>query len=174
MFSDVTKAAGLLFVAALFQVTIFASLDFFGGSADVLLVAVVAVALLRGSLFGAVGGFFAGLVVDVANLQTLGITSLLLTLAGYWTGRYGETTGRDRARAPLLSVAVVTIAYAVVALGLHFVLRDAVSARVALVDALLPALVLNLLLAMPVFRAASAVLRSLGGAQRPEVRLLGQ
>ena len=173
MFSDLTKAAGLLFVAALFQVTIFSSLDVFGGTADVLLVTVVAVALLRGSLVGAVGGFLAGLVVDVANLQTLGLTSLLLTLAGYWTGRYGETTGRDRARAPALSVAVVTIAYAVFSLALHFVLRDAVSVRLALVDTLVPALALNLLVAIPVFRACSAALRPLTAPGAREVRLLG-
>ena len=173
MFSDATKAAGLLFVAALFQVTLFSSLDVVGGTGNLLLVTVVAVALLRGSLVGAIGGFFAGLVVDVANLQTLGMTSLLLTLAGYWTGRYGETTGRDRARAPAISVAVVTIAYAAFSLALHFVLGDAASARVALVDALIPALALNLLLAIPVFRIAGAALRPLTGPDAREVRLLG-
>ena len=173
MFSDATKAAGLLFVAALLQVTIFSSLDVLGATADVLLVTVVGVSLLRGSLVGAVGGFFAGLVVDVANLQTLGLTSLLLTLAGYWTGRYGETTGRDRARAPALSVVVVTIGYAVSSLALHAVLGDAVSARVALVDTLVPALALNLLVAIPVFRVCGAVLRPFDGRQPQEVRLLG-
>ena len=64
---------------------------------DLLLVMLVAVALLRGSMFGAIGGFFAGLLVDTASLGTLGLTSLVLTIAGYWIGRYGETTGRDRA-----------------------------------------------------------------------------
>ena len=39
------------------------------------------------------------------TLDTLGVTALLYALAGYWTGRYGETTGRDRAHAPLLAVA---------------------------------------------------------------------
>ena len=33
-------------------------------------------------------------------------------LAGYWIGRYGETTGRDRTHAPFVSVAVVTLLYA--------------------------------------------------------------
>ena len=60
----------------------------------------VAIALLRGSVFGAVAGFGAGLLVDTANLGTLGVTSLLLTIAGYWIGRYGETTARDRFHAP--------------------------------------------------------------------------
>jgi len=46
-------------------------------------------------------------VLDVGTLGTLGLTSLLLTVAGFWIGRYGETTARDRFHAPYLSVAVV-------------------------------------------------------------------
>ena len=84
----------------------------------------VAVALLRGAMLGAVGGFFAGLLVDTATLGQLGLTSLVLTIAGYWIGRYGETTGRDRAHAPFLSVAVVTVLYSVGLLLVHFVLGE--------------------------------------------------
>ena len=54
-----------------------------------------------------------GLLLDTATLETLGLTSLILTLGGYWIGRYGETTGRDRTHAPFVSVAVVTVLYAV-------------------------------------------------------------
>jgi len=108
---DGVKAAALLFLAAIMQVSIFAQVHVLGGVPDVLLVMLVAVALLRGAIVGACGGFFAGLLVDTASLGRLGLTSLVLTIAGYWIGRYGETTGRDRAHAPFLSVAVVTILY---------------------------------------------------------------
>ena len=94
-----------VFVAALLQVTLVASLDVAGGTADVLLLSLLAIALLRGAVTGAVAGFFGGLLVDVMTLDTLGVSALLYALAGYWTGRYGETTGRDRAHAPLLAVA---------------------------------------------------------------------
>ena len=67
------------------------------------------------ALFGAVAGFSAGLLADTGVFGTLGFTALLLTLAGYWAGRYGETTGRDRAHAPLLSIAVITVLYQVAA-----------------------------------------------------------
>src|SRR5207248_7011173 len=83
---DGVKAAALLFVAAVAQVSIFSQAHVFGAVPDVLLVSLVAVALLRGSVAGAVGGFFAGLFVDTASLGTLGLTSLVLTLAGSWTG----------------------------------------------------------------------------------------
>ena len=101
-----------------------------------MLVTLVAVALTQGSIFGAVTGFWAGLLLDIARLGTLGFTSLLLTLAGFWIGRYGETTGRDRAHAPLLSVAVVTVLYAVGSLVMHFLLREPAPARVVLVEEL--------------------------------------
>jgi rod shape-determining protein MreD len=145
------KAAVLLFFAVVVQVTIVGSIGILGGAPDLMLVTLVAVALLRGAVFGALAGFWTGLLLDVAMIQTLGFSSLLLTLAGFWTGRYSETTGRDRAHAPHLAVAAVTALYAVAALILHFMLGEPASARVALIDALPPEIVLNVLLAVPVF-----------------------
>jgi rod shape-determining protein MreD len=151
MISAAAKAAVLLFFAVVVQVTIVGSIGIFGGAPDLMLVTLVAVALLNGAVFGAVAGFWAGFLLDVAMIQTLGFSSLLLTLAGFWTGRYGETTGRGRAHAPHLAVAAVTVLYAVAALILRFMLGEPASARVALVDALPSEIVLNLLLAVPVF-----------------------
>jgi rod shape-determining protein MreD len=168
------KVALLMFVAAILQVTIFSQLDILGGYPDVVLLVLVAVALLRGSIYGAAAGFFAGLIVDTANLATLGVTSLLLTIAGYWIGRYGETTGRDRGHAPYVSVAVATILVQFGALILHYLLGDPVSAKAVLIETLPPKVALNLLLTLPVY----ALTRRLLAVARPvetvtEVRLLG-
>ncbi len=121
---DGVKAAVILFVAAIVQVSILTQIHVLDGVPDLLLVTLVAVALLRGAVVGAIGGFFAGLIVDTATFGQLGLTSLMLTVVGYWIGRYGETTGRDRAHAPYLSVAVVTVLYAVGLLLVHFVLGE--------------------------------------------------
>jgi rod shape-determining protein MreD len=155
-------------------VSIFSSVNILGGTPDLVLLTLMSIALLRGSIYGAVGGFAAGLIVDTANLGTLGVTSLLLTLAGYWIGRYGETTGRDRGHAPFVSVAVATILVQFGALVLHYMLGDAVSARTVLVEALPPKVALNLLLTLPVYaltRRLLAVAAPPEGAT--EVRLLG-
>ena len=168
------KAALLVFVAAILQVTIFGEIDILGGYPDVLLLALVAIALLRGAVYGAAAGFFAGLIVDTANLATLGLTSLLLTIAGYWIGRYGETTGRDRGHAPFVSIAVATVLVQFGALLLHYLLGDVVSARRALLEALPPKVALNLLLTLPVYaltRRLLALATAPEGAT--EVRLLG-
>lgn len=173
-FTEGAIIAAIVFVSALLQVTLFATLDVAGGVADVLLLALLSIALLRGSVVGSVAGFFGGLLVDVLTLDTLGVSALLYALAGYWAGRYGETTGRDRSYAPLLTVLVATIAIAYVGYGLHFLLGEELSARRALFETLLPTLVLNLAVAKPVFALCRSALRRASVADRgPEVKLLG-
>jgi rod shape-determining protein MreD len=114
------------------------------------------------------------MLLDVMTLDTLGVSALLYALAGYWTGRYGETTGRDRAHAPLLAVLVVTILVAYAGFGLHFLLGDDVSARRALLETLVPGVALNLLLAVPVFALVRAVLRRVSPNDRvTQVRFSG-
>jgi rod shape-determining protein MreD len=151
------RALAVIFVAALLQVVIVSSLVVGGGTPDLLLVVVVALGLLRGSSAGAVLGFLGGLVVDVVTLGTLGVTSLVLTLGGFWAGRYGETTGRNRRVAPILAVGSITVLAGAFAYVLHYLLGDDVVARTALVTALLPAFVMNLVLALPVHRLVRAI-----------------
>jgi rod shape-determining protein MreD len=160
-------------VAAIAQVSVFSQVNVFGAVPDVLLVSLVCFALLRGSLVGAVGGFFAGLLVDTASLGTLGLTSLVLTLAGYWIGRYGETTGRDRVHAPFLSVAVVTVLYQLGLLVVYFVLGESAPGG-AVVRSLVPAVVLNLILTAPLYALARRLLRPVERDElTTEVQLLG-
>jgi rod shape-determining protein MreD len=154
--ADVLKAGATFFVAVVLQVAIVSAIQVAGGSADLVLVTLTAAALLRGAVFGALAGFYAGFLLDASNLETLGLSSLLLTLAGYWIGRYGETTGRDRAHAPLLAIAVVTVP---------------VSARAGLVDALPAQILLNLLLTIPVYRLARRIFARPGSSRAVEVEL---
>jgi len=150
----VSPAAGvrialIIFVVAILQVSAFSSITI-GGGPDVLLVTLVSVALVRGAVTGAVSGFFAGLIVDVATLGTLGSTALLLTLVGYWAGRYGETTGRGRPHAPILATVAATAFVGLGGYAIQSMLGEPISARVALA-ALPAALIWNALLIYPVF-----------------------
>jgi rod shape-determining protein MreD len=167
---DWAKLGVLVFLAAILQASVFSNVTIVGGTPNLLLVSLVAVSLLRGSIPGAAAGFFAGLVLDTATLGTLGFTSLLLTLVGYWVGRYGETTGRDRSHAPFLAVAVVTLLTAAAALILHFMLGDPAPARGALLDTPFQDIALNLLVTIPVYGLAR---RLLGPAERAAERIEG-
>ena len=173
MFAVGAKAAALVFLAAILQAAVFSSVTILRGTPELLLVALVAVALLRGAITGAAAGFWGGLLIDTADLGTLGVTSLLLTLVGYWVGRYGETTGRDRSHAPFLAVAVVTVVYAFGALFLHFVLGQPAPAR-ALFETLFQTIALNLLVTIPVYATIRRLLPAAERAERVQgVELLG-
>ena len=161
----VLRAAVVVFVAAMLQTVIVSSLVVGGGTPDVLLVVVVALGLVRGSVPGAVFGFMGGVLVDLVTLDTMGITSLVLTLAGFWAGRYSETTGRDRRFAPVIAVGAITVLAGLFGFVLHYMLGEEVVARHALVTALMPAFVLNLALALPLY---GLVRRVVGEGERAE------
>lgn len=168
MITDVLKTGIAFFVVVIVQATIVSSVAPGGGTADLVLVTLAAVALLRGAAFGAIAGFYAGFLLDTANLGTLGVSSLLLTLAGYWIGRYGETTGRDRAHAPLVSIAVVTVLYAFGALALHAMLGESVSVQAGL-RALPAQILLNLALTVPIYALVRRLFAPAGRVPLQEV-----
>ena len=158
------RVALIVFVTAILQVSAFSFVVVGRGGPDFLLVTLVSIALLRGAVLGAIAGFAAGLIVDVATLGTLGFTSLLLTLVGYWVGRYGETTGRSRGYAPLAATIAATALVEFGGYGLHSMLAEPVSAS-SIVLALPATALCNVLLAYPVFRA---IRRLVGTTERVE------
>jgi rod shape-determining protein MreD len=169
--ADAAKAVALLFLVVVIQLSVISNVDILGGHPNLLLVTLVSVSLLRGAVFGAVAGFCVGLLADTGVFGTLGFTALLLTVAGYWTGRYGETTGRDRAHAPLLSIAVITVLYQVAALVLRYMLGQPAPAG-HIFASLVPTVILNLILTIPVYALTRRLLRPREWVPR-EVRLLG-
>lgn len=81
-------AIGLLGV--LLQLSFFSRVELFHVSPDVLPALVVCLALLGGSLTGAVSGFSIGFFVDCLLVEALGITSLVLLSIGYLAGLFRE------------------------------------------------------------------------------------
>lgn len=161
----VLRASALVFVASLLQASLASSVSVAGGAPDLLLLVVVCLGLVRGSIPGALAGFAGGLIVDVLTLETLGLTSLVLTLAGFWAGRHAETSRRDGSLDALLSVLVI----AVLAVGAGVALRSALGHEVdlghAFVTTLVPSLALDLILVLPVLGVVKALV---GSAPEPE------
>jgi rod shape-determining protein MreD len=150
--SEALKAGALLTVAALVQVMFVSQIEVASGSPDLVLVLLVVLALLRGPLLGAVLGFWSGFVLDLATFETLGLTSLLLTIAGYGSGRLGEVMSKSSPHPPLIAVALATIGVLLGSAFLHFVLGTTASPSALFGRVLLPTLALNLLLAWPIHR----------------------
>ena len=155
MIVDAVKAAVLLAFSAVVQVSIVNAFELAEGRADIVLLVVVGIALLRGPIFGAGAGFFAGLIVDVGTLETLGLTSLLLTLGGYWAGRFGEATSNHRNQLAriLIAVTLLTVGVGVGSMVLHLLLGEPVPVGTVIGRVILPSLALNLILAVPVYAA---------------------
>jgi len=98
----VARVAGLAVVVVFFQIGVVSEIPVFGVNADLTPLLVAFVGLLCGSMLGAVTGFAVGLLVDLALLQTLGVSSLVFTLIGYWAGRLRELRDPQAALTPLL------------------------------------------------------------------------
>src|SRR5690348_5419346 len=95
---DGVKAALVLFVAALLQISVLTEYRLFR-TASIVLVALLSVALLRGSIFGAVAGFMTGLLLAPATLGPLAIPSRPPPPAGFGSGataRRPHATGSTR------------------------------------------------------------------------------
>jgi rod shape-determining protein MreD len=82
----VGKVVLLLAIAVALQTLLISRVSILGVTADLFLVFTVVVALCRGSMHGAVFGFVAGVVADVAFIQPLGVRALAYVLAGYFVG----------------------------------------------------------------------------------------
>ena len=150
--ADWAKAAGILLAVAFLQLTLVTPFEVASGHPDIVLCFLVSLALLRGPVVGAVMGFAAGLLLDLATFGTVGLLSLVLTLAGYWAGRFGVLTTRSSPHPPLIAIALATVWVAVGSAFLEFLLGEGVPASELFGQVLLPTLALNLLLTIPVYR----------------------
>ncbi len=159
------RIAAVVVAAAVVQVSVLAAVPVLGAAPDLLLVSVVSIALLRGAIVGSVAGFTAGLLVDVATMDILGVSALLLTVVGFWAGRYGETTGRGRPQAPLLAVCAATVVTWIGAYALHYLLGSTIDASRGLVP-VLPAIVWGAALVYPVH----SLMRRVVGTSDPPAR----
>ena len=154
----IARLVALGLVGSILQLTAVAQFTVFGVPADLSPLLVASVGFLCGSVPGAVFGFALGLFVDTALLQTLGVNSLVFTAVGYGAGRIREL--RDPAHA-LAPVAIGAAATAVATIGfslLQFLLGVEAPVSLLLVRQILMTIVLNTLLALPVYAICRRVM----------------
>jgi rod shape-determining protein MreD len=138
-------------VAVVVQDAAISQVSIFGVTADLGPLVVMSVGLLCGSLPGAIFGFATGLFVDTALYQTLGVTSLLYIVIGYWSGRLLEL--RDPAHG-LVPLALGAAATAFTGLGMtviQFSLGVKSPVSLLLVQQIFLQVLVNTLIALPVY-----------------------
>jgi rod shape-determining protein MreD len=156
--ASVTRLARLGLLGGIIQLSAVSQITVFGVPADLSPLLVASAGFLAGSVAGAAFGFCLGLFVDISLFQTLGVTSLVFTGVGYGAGRVREL--RDPAHG-LAPVAIGAAATAVAAVGfglLQFLLGVDAPVSVLLLRQILMTIVLNTLLALPVYALMRRVL----------------
>jgi rod shape-determining protein MreD len=156
---DALRLLTMLVLAVLLQTTLAPHVRVLGASPDFTLLAVVCVGLLRGSEIGAVFGFVAGAGVAVSVFGPLGLSSFVLVIIGYFSGRYAETADTSSGFAPIVTVVVGTVVGVLLSTVMQFLLDRQVPLGFTLTRVFLPSLVLNGLLAAPVYLLARSWLR---------------
>jgi rod shape-determining protein MreD len=95
------RIALLSLAVVFFQIGVVSEIPVFGVSVDLSPLLVAFVGLRCGSILGAAAGFAVGLLVDLTLLQTMGLSSLIFTLIGYWAGRLRELRDPQAPLTPL-------------------------------------------------------------------------
>jgi rod shape-determining protein MreD len=145
-------------VVVFFQIGVVSEVPVFGVNADLTSLLVAFVGLMCGSMTGAACGFAVGLFVDLALLQTLGLTSLIFTLIGYWCGRLRELRDPQAALTPLL-VGAVASAMALVGYSLmEFMLGVDAPVSFELLRQIVLSVLVNTIVALPMWALTRRVL----------------
>lgn len=145
------RLAALGFLAVVVQIAAVSQVTVFGVSADLSPLVVASVGLLAGSLPGAIFGFAVGMFVDVALVQTLGVSSLLFIAIGYGAGRLRELRDPAHGLTPL-AVGAAATAFATVGFALmQFMLGVRAPVSWLLLRQVVVTILLGSLLALPVY-----------------------
>jgi rod shape-determining protein MreD len=153
------RLAALGFLTVVIQIAAVSQITVFGVSVDLTPLVVASVGLLAGSLPGAVFGFAVGLFVDVALVQTLGVTSLLFIAIGYWAGRLRELRDPAHGLTPLVVGAAAT-AFATVGFSLmQFMLGVRAPVSWLLLRQVVVTILIGTLLALPIYALVRRVVR---------------
>jgi rod shape-determining protein MreD len=156
------QAAGRLallgLLGGIIQLTTVSQVSVFGVPADLSPLLVASVGFLCGSVAGSVFGFCLGLFVDTVLLQTLGVNSLVFTAVGYGAGRVRELRDPAHTLAPVVVGAAATAIAAISFSLLQFLLGVEAPVSFELLRQILMTIVLNTLLALPVYVICRRVL----------------
>ena len=169
----------IVFGAVLLQVSVVAQVPVLGGQANLIPVAVAALALLGGSVYGAAVGFAAGLLLDLAMGMSLGGSSLVLSAVGYAIGRFAELRDVSHGLLPIAVAAAATLGYDVAYGAITFLQDIEATVSVLVLRDMVVGVVLNALLALPLFALVRRIMRPvigegrLGGRRRGRPREAG-
>lgn len=147
----VARIAAILIIGVVVQETVISQISIFGVNADITPLIVMSVGLLCGSLPGAIVGFLCGLLVDTVLVQTLGVTSLLYIVIGYWSGRLRELRDPAHGLVPLALGAAATAFAGVGMTIIQFLLGVDSPVSLLLAQQIFITVLVNTIISLPVY-----------------------
>lgn len=147
----VGKVVLLFVIGALLQTLIVSRVRVLGVGADLFLIMTVIVAVVRGSMWGAVFGFVAGLAANITYLEPMGVRSLVYVVTGYVLGMLVARFGTESLWLVLLYAGGASVVVQVVFGLFAYVMGPRDGLFTMLGAQLLPKAVLDALVAVPVY-----------------------
>lgn len=149
--SLLARVAILSSVVVFVQISVVSEVPVFGVSVDLSPLLVAFTGLLCGSVIGATAGFAVGLLIDLALMQTLGVTSLTFTVTGYAAGRLRELRDPQAALTPLLVGAAAAASASIGYSLFEFLLGVDAPVSFELVREIVVGVLVDTLVALPVW-----------------------
>lgn len=153
------RLAALGFLSVIVQIAAISQITVFGVSVDLAPLVVASVGLLAGSLPGAVFGFAVGLFVDLALVQTLGVTSLLYIAIGYGAGRLRELRDPAHGLVPVFvgaaATAISTVGFAL----MQFLLGTQAPVSWLLLRQVVVTILLGAVFALPIYALVKRIVQ---------------
>lgn len=146
-------------VSVLAQIAAISQVSVFGVNADLTPLIVAGAALMTGAVAGSLLGFGMGLFLDLALVQTLGVSALIYTLVGYGVGRLRELRAPQATLTPLAVGAAATAAATIGYSMIQFLLGVDAPVSFVLVRQIVATIILNTLISLPVFALVRRWLR---------------
>ena len=148
----------LLLLTVVLELSAVGQIGLFGGHVDLVPLVVAAIAYYAGSLAGSASGFAMGFLADVAVGATMGASSLVLTAIGYGVGRLRELRDPAHGLLPIPVGAAATAGWVTTFAAVSFMLDIGATVSPIVIREMIVTVLLNSLIAMPVFAGCRRVL----------------
>lgn len=153
----------ILFIAAILQSTIVPEIRIGEGGPDLILMLVLSWMMLADMQEGIVWAMVGGILQDLVNGLPTGTSALALVVVAFLVNLVLGPVARNNFVIPPVVIAVGTVLYHVLLIGLFAILGRPVPISYTLIHVTLPTVVFNVVLILPVYRLMGAVY----GASRP-------
>lgn len=142
----------IVLLCFLLQTTVFQGLALSGEVPNLILIAVVAVAYMRGRKEGMLIGFFCGLLIDLVYGDLVGMNAILYVIMGYLVGMCNEIYYRDELSVPIILIGISDFFFSLAFYIFNFLMRGRLDVFGYIWNTILPEVVYTVLIACVLYK----------------------